>query len=362
MAAGAGRKPATSETHDILRVVDALADMEDHGSYGLFVLKVLASVLYFDVGSFNEVDPNNDRAVFCSYPENVDIPRRDVEMFPLLVQQNPILQYQHRTGDGSARRLSDFISLDELHELELYRRIYQPLRIDYQVAIGLVVKAPVVVAFALNRCDVDFAESELALLNALRPHLSHAYRNVRTIEALRGVDSALAELGEGVVVLEEGGLVARASPWAEDVMRQHFGPLSGSGLPQGVERWVAEERGVPLGDGRPRIHRPLVSVVGDDQLVLRFLPGSGIRPDVVAIDEHRAERILAELRRLGLTHREAGIMQQFMQGESAARAARNVGIAPATLNKHLEHVYRKLGVTNRSAAVAAATDALFGLR
>jgi len=34
------------------------------------------------------------------------------------------------------------------------------------------------------------------------------------------------------------------------------------------------------------------------------------------------------------------------------RAARHLSLSPATVGKHLEHVYDKLGVQNRTAAVA----------
>lgn len=362
MAAAAPNGPELSRTRQILGVIETLAQLEDAESFGLSVLKAIAPVLPFDIGSFNEVDPKTERAVFCALPQDVGVMGEQVEEFPRLVQQNPILQYQHQTGDGSARRLSDFVDATGLHELELYRRIYQPLGIEYQVAVGLVVKSPLVVALALNRRFSDFLDSELALLDALRPHLSQSYRNLQTIQALRGIDGALAELGGGVVVLDDAGLNTRWSPWAQDVLQHHFGFGADGRLPEPVARWIEEERRHLFADGQPRIHRPLVSVLGDRQLVLRFIPGAGLRPDVVTLDERRPERVVAELARLSLTDREAEIMQQLLRGESVRGTATNVGVAPATLNKHLEHIYRKLGVTSRSAAVAAATDALFGIR
>lgn len=343
-------------------VIEFLAQLEDSESFGMSVLKILASVVPFDIGSFNEVDPRTERAIFWTFPEDSDVVDADVENFPRLVQQNPILQYQHRTGEGSARRLSDFIDADQLHDLELYRRIYQPLGIEHQVAVGLSVKSPLVVAFALNRRETEFQDEELALLDSLRPHLSQSYRNVQTIHTLKGIDGALAEMGGGVVVLDGAGLHARSSPWTLDVLRNHFGPAADGRMPEPVARWVAEEREQLFGNGQPRIHRPLVSILGHSQLVLRFIPGAGLRPDVVTLDERRPERVVGELTRLSLTEREAEIMQQLLQGQSVRGAAVNVGVAPATLNKHLEHIYRKLGVNSRSAAVAAATDALLGIR
>jgi DNA-binding CsgD family transcriptional regulator len=102
-----------------------------------------------------------------------------------------------------------------------------------------------------------------------------------------------------------------------------------------------------------------VSVAGDRQLVIRFVPGAGDRPDVLVLQGREPAREVSELRRLGLTAREAEIMLLITRGETAHTAARHLGVSQGTFNKHLQHIYRKLGVTNRNAAIAAATDAVF---
>lgn len=53
------------------------------------------------------------------------------------------------------------------------------------------------------------------------------------------------------------------------------------------------------------------------------------------------------------TPREGEVMQLVASGHTNAQVARSLGIAPATVAKHLEHVYAKLGVDNRVAALRA---------
>ncbi len=53
----------------------------------------------------------------------------------------------------------------------------------------------------------------------------------------------------------------------------------------------------------------------------------------------------------GLTDRELQVLQLAAQGSTNQAIARTVGVSPRTIAKHLEHVYRKLGVTSRAAAV-----------
>ncbi len=353
--------PGERELDKILTVIEAVSAIEEAASYGPTALRALKAVLSFELGSFNEVDTEAPRAFFCAYPED-PTDEATLSEFPRLVQQNPILQYQRRTSDGSAHRISDFISNEELHRLELYQKVYGPRGIEFQVALALTAKSPQVVAFALNRTRSDFSDDELVLLNLLRPHLIQAWRNVQALAALRGIDGALAEAGKAMIVLGDRGEKIYAPEWADRALIEHFGPATSEGFPSPVEGWLEEERRPLFSDGQARIQRPLVSVIGARELVARFIRGSEGRPDVVVVEERSRERGSTELRRLGLTQREAEILLLVTEGQSTDGISRRLGVRPATVSKHLEHVFQKLGVTSRTAAVATASDALYSYR
>ncbi len=53
-----------------------------------------------------------------------------------------------------------------------------------------------------------------------------------------------------------------------------------------------------------------------------------------------------------LTTQERTVLGHVTTGASNAQIARDLGIAESTVRKHLEHAYRKLGVSGRTAAVA----------
>lgn len=59
---------------------------------------------------------------------------------------------------------------------------------------------------------------------------------------------------------------------------------------------------------------------------------------------------------LGLTGREVAVLHLLGQGLTAASIARRLGTSPRTVHKHLEHMYRKLGVQDRLLAVLRARD------
>lgn len=56
----------------------------------------------------------------------------------------------------------------------------------------------------------------------------------------------------------------------------------------------------------------------------------------------------------GLTRREEDVMRWLSCGKTDAEIAALLSISPRTVHKHLEHMYEKLGVETRTAAVMAA--------
>jgi DNA-binding CsgD family transcriptional regulator len=57
-----------------------------------------------------------------------------------------------------------------------------------------------------------------------------------------------------------------------------------------------------------------------------------------------------------LTPREREILFWLARGKSNAEIAKILEIKPATVGKHLEHIYPKLGVENRTAAASFAFE------
>jgi DNA-binding NarL/FixJ family response regulator len=66
----------------------------------------------------------------------------------------------------------------------------------------------------------------------------------------------------------------------------------------------------------------------------------------------------APLRALGLSPKEAEVLLWVTQGKTNAETALILGITEATVKKHLEHIFEKLGVEKRGAASLIALEAL----
>jgi DNA-binding CsgD family transcriptional regulator len=91
--------------------------------------------------------------------------------------QNPLVKHHMQTRDGRATRFSDLVTRRELHRLDLYREVYRPLGVEYQIAFTLPSPAQRVLGIALSRGKRDFSATERDLLNLARPYLIEIYRN-----------------------------------------------------------------------------------------------------------------------------------------------------------------------------------------
>ncbi|MGB5835062.1 MAG: DNA-binding response regulator [Thiohalocapsa sp.] len=102
--------------------------------------------------------------------------------------------------------------------------------------------------------------------------------------------------------------------------------------------------------------------LGDDaKLVLNYCGEVG--PDEYLL--HLVEQNLAHDRsrlseRFGLTAREAEVLVWIARGKSNREIATILDLSPRTVNKHLEPVFDKLGVENRTSAAATAIRTLNG--
>ena len=87
-------------------------------------------------------------------------------------------------------------------------------------------------------------------------------------------------------------------------------------------------------------------------------PALQVRPDIKCIIPGEG---VPSFRLNQLSNREAEVMTLVAAGLSNSNVARRLGTSPRTVSKHLENIFRKLGVSSRTAAVAR-FDERFGTR
>lgn len=88
-------------------------------------------------------------------------------------------------------------------------------------------------------------------------------------------------------------------------------------------------------------------------MALLDIPDSG-GERIVTLDQRPAPDDGQRLARLGLTRREIEVLEAAARGLREQDIASTMAISRRTVNKHLEHAYRKLDVTDRARAIVVA--------
>lgn len=191
---------------------------------------------------------------------------------------------------------------------------------------------------------------------ALPAHIVGAVRGlVEADRVIAALERAATVDGHGVVVLGATGRARHVTPLAATLLRDWFpaAPSSRATLPDGLRAWARARLEAGTGSGFGD-EATFALARGDRRLTVRFLPAAPAGdPPLLVLDEARPAFADGALRALGLTRREADVLRLVAQGAANGEVARALCLSPATVKKHLEHVYRKLGVGSRGAAVAA---------
>jgi DNA-binding CsgD family transcriptional regulator len=352
---------AETRAHDraVVDITSTLGALSTLDEFGPALLDVVQRWVPFDHATYNELNNPAQRVRFYALPPD-ETPDWDWRTYADFLPENPLSQHVLRTKDGSARRISDFISQDELHATGLYQHVFRPLGIEYQLGFTLPAPRPLRIGVALSRHGKDFTDDECDLVNAVRPHLIQAYRTTQLLDEYKTVIAGLASVlqGEGraFVVVHDGRAVTTAGPAAE-MLNRYFDATRSERLPEPVEAWIAAVKAHGT-QASPQLNEPLARERDGRRLMLRYVNSGTDQPELIWLEERSIEPDVTALRDLGLTEREAEILHAVVQGDDVPAIAGRLHVRERTVHKHLQNVYRKLGVSSRAAATAQAIEAL----
>ena len=137
---------------------------------------------------------------------------------------------------------------------------------------------------------------------------------------------------------------------AQRWLKQFFGRPARAGLlPRKVCRWLKQ-----CGQRRP----PSSFIAKQKNVRLYLKSENSYTPHSTLLLLELIKGKTAEQSRWhrDLTPREREVLSWLMHGKTNAEIAMILEIKPATVNKHLERIYPKLGVENRTAAISFASD------
>jgi DNA-binding CsgD family transcriptional regulator len=183
-----------------------------------------------------------------------------------------------------------------------------------------------------------------------------AYRNAEAVTLLR---RATGGANCNTLLLTASGRPESISPHLRQLLDTYFGcPIRNHDrLPEELARWVRHQETLLVTQGdAPSAPTPLVVEHDGRRLTVRFFPGPSQR--LLLFEERQTAPNFGILEELGVTRRQADILGWVAQGKTNDEIATILAISPRTVAKHLEMMYPKLGVENRTAAAARALSVL----
>lgn len=201
----------------------------------------------------------------------------------------------------------------------------------------------------LEAGGVDYVTKPIVpdeLLARIRVHLGNARR-------AHGAHAALDTIGRYLLAANSAGEILWSTPQAARLLSAAFRKFEGGGfrLPADVQEWLRQSGKGAAGSGAIS----LVSEVTDDKLRLSYVGQIGSDEILLRLaeGEESDEKTLLKAK-LNLTVREAEVLLWIARGKSNRDIGDILSLSPRTVNKHLEQVYAKLGVENRTSAAALA--------
>lgn len=177
--------------------------------------------------------------------------------------------------------------------------------------------------------------------------LARLHTHARNAHIARMARDAVDVAGMGVVLIDAQGRVAWRSPQAALWLHAVGEPSAPGQLPAALDPVLAGGASVVL------------STLAGTRLSVRNLGTATLGETMLLLAPHKEGPAgTSRLADAALTPRETEVLSWLAKGKTNRDIGEILGMSPRTVNKHLEHIFEKLGVETRSAAAALASGQL----
>ncbi|MGP9812300.1 response regulator [Rhodopseudomonas sp. NSM] len=208
------------------------------------------------------------------------------------------------------------------------------------------------IVHGLEAGGVDYVTKPIVIaemLARIRVHLG----NARLSQSAR---AALDVSGRFLLAVDRVGKVLWATPQAQKLLAADGASTEEFrlDLPKPWLDWLEQ---VHSGLAQPKTPMK-ASLLRNDELRLQYMGKLGPNEFLLRLARDTSSESPKEFAtEFGLTSRESEVLAWLAKGKTNRDIAQILGLSPRTVDKHLEQIYAKLGVENRTAAAAIATSA-----
>lgn len=355
-----------SDLRQAMKALHALS--ADHGSTAFVrnVLEELPRHVDSDLTTLSICDLKSGRRNVVGRRGEA-ISEQDQAAFNRHFSAHPLVRFHGSRPNGPTQRITDCTSVLRFREMPIYADYYRRIGIDYVMALPLKIDDRNVISIVFNRESSDFEDRERALLEALRRPLAMLYQGNVMREEARLSRATLRDLaasgGWQMARVRGDGRIIEASAAALRLLAEFFGETAASAprLPQPVDDWLRRRRHWGLDRAALQDDAVLKIKREGKRLLLHAIPDGAAAGTCYLVmkaerDGAHADQLLA----LPLTERERQVLVFLPAGKTNGEIGMLLGISARTVQKHLEHIFQKLGVETRTAAALRAVAAAEG--
>ncbi len=196
------------------------------------------------------------------------------------------------------------------------------------------------------------------LVKPIRPPeiLARIERQLTQVRNFRRIENALSHSPFSALAIDSSGIITWLTPagidWLVDFCQKHELTTThtvGSPLPKPLVEWAKQYQDVCAKTTASHFESYRAGV----DFSAKLSPCQNTGEYVLVMEKNSGEWNLESVKSsLGLTFREAEILMWISRGKTNKEVGIILGSSPRTINKHLEHIFEKLGVVTRAAAVS----------
>lgn len=192
---------SSSDIERVRMFLDETAVPCDLANFTSVLLPAVQRLVPSVFACYAQVDPVQGKLIAQEiHPQPGDVAKND-GTFERYMFEHPVFEQWGRTGTTSALRRSDLLTRREWHRRGVYRNVYKQWGCEDSMPIGLPAPKSLLACICSER-DMDFTDTELQIMELIRPHVAQMYRNAELFSLLGQTSPST---GARSIVLDKSG-------------------------------------------------------------------------------------------------------------------------------------------------------------
>lgn len=321
------------------------------------ILKGIHQLIPGEHLGYNEINSRTNDTYCILHPFIPEV----ISNIPALEQhftEHPVLENHRKYGNLNAQKITDFLSQCQFRQLGIYQDFYRNLDTEYQLSFFLTAdRSKTTIGVAINRKNSDFTERDRTIAELLRPHLIQARQNALAFANLTSHEKcggeSLEQVNTALIVVDHDGKILLGSNRSSLMLIRYFPGFTfqSKGLPVPLYLWMIDcQNRLKAGSISDHPLPVFTQQISRTQLVASFYPTKEDECRIV-LKEMKCGKESSLKMEQKLTQRELEIMHWVVEGKTNVEIGLLLERSPRTVDKHLEHIFAKLMVPTRGAAI-----------